>query len=207
MGFGYVFLGCLFFCNLTYHNYTDVFAVALMLLGLSTLAPYAKGFKNAFRIGIPTLALAFLTFSLEIIRLLSFFTIPTPITSALAIASILFKALFFFCFFMGVEEVAKETDIPKLYAHALRSRFLTPVYAVMGLVLELSVFTTQTVFLKWFLLGYLVFGLIYVILNAKTIYECYILICYEGDENMDAPKEPLFRGKRKKSNDEEDDEA
>ena len=188
MGFGYVFIGCLLFCNVTYHNYTDIFAIALILLGLQTLAPYAKGFQNAFRIGIPTTAVALLSFLFALFGLLNLFPLPTAVTSALAVIGILLRAAFLFFFFMGVEEVAKETDIPKLRAHALRSRFLTPVYATMGLLLELSVFTVQTVFLKWFLLGYLVFGVIYAFLNAKTVYECYILICYEGDENMDTPK-------------------
>jgi hypothetical protein len=80
------------------------------------------------------------------------------------------------------------------------------VYAVMGLILELNVFRVQTVSLKYFLLAYLIFGLIYVILNAKTVYECYILICYEGDENMESAK-PTFFEKRKQqaAKDEEDD--
>ena len=107
---------------------------------------------------------------------------------------------------MGVEEVATETDIPKIKAHALRSRFLTPVYAAMGLTLDAGIFPVQTVFLKWFLLGYLVFGLIYTILNAKTVFECYMMICYEGDENMDAPKSSLFGGRKKKSTTEDEED-
>lgn len=207
MGFGYVFFGCLFFCNLTYRNFTDVFAVALILLGLATLAPYARGFKNAFRVGLPTLGFAFLSFAVEILLLLKLFPLPTLLISALAVVNILAKALLLWLFFAGVEEVAKETDIPKLRAHALRSRFLTPVYAAMGLIFEIDVFTAHSVFLKWFLLFYLLFGLIYVILNAKTAYECYILICYEGDENMDAPKQPLFGRGKKASKDKEDTDA
>lgn len=203
MGFGYVFIGCLLFCNGTYHNYTDVFAIACMLLGLMTLAPYARGFRNALRIGIPTVAFAFVSFLLAICGLLNLFTPPTAVTSALAIAGILCRSLFLWMFFLGVEEVAKETDIPKLRAHALRSRFLTPIYATMGLLLESNLFTVQTVFLKWFLLGYLIFFVIYALLNAKTVYECYMLICYEGDENMDAPK-PSRASKRKHREQKED---
>ena len=205
MGFGYVFLGCLFFCNLTYRNFTDVFAIALILFGLSTLAPYAKGFKNAFRIGIPTLAFAFFSFVLEILLLLDFFPVPVALLSALAIVNILCKASFLWLFFFGVEEIADETDLPKLKAHALRSRFLTPVYAMMGLILDMKVFQEQTVFLQYFLICYLLFGLIYVILNAKTVYECYILICYEGDENMESSK-PSFLERRKKKQEAEDEE-
>ena len=196
MGFGYVFLGCLFTCNITFNNYTDVFAVALMLLGLSTLAPYAKGFSLAFRAGMPLLAVSLVSFFLEIFGLLSIFHAPTVLISILAVAAIACKAVFFWTFFLGVEEIARGTELPKLRAHAMRSRFLTPIFAAMGLFLELDIFTTHTVFLKYFLLGYLLFGLIYALLNCKTVYECYILICYEGDETMDAPRRSLFGGKK-----------
>ena len=198
MGFGYVFLGCLFTCNITFNNYTDVFAVALMLLGLSTLAPYAKGFSLAFRAGMPLLAVSFVSFFLEIFALLGIFHAPTALVSVLAVAAIVCKGVFFWTFFLGVEEIAQGTELPKLRAHAMRSRFLTPIFSAMGLFLELNVFTSHTVFLKYFLLGYLLFGLIYALLNCKTVYECYILICYEGDENMDAPRPSLFGRKKKK---------
>lgn len=201
MGFGYVFLGCLFTFNITFNDYTDVFAVALMLLGLSTLVPYAKGFRLAFRAGLPLLAVSLVSFFLEIFGLIGLFHAPTALVSMLAAASIACKCVFFWSFFLGVEEISVETDIPKLRAHAMRSRFLTPIFGVMGLLLELGVFTAHTVFLKYYLLGYLLFGLIYAFLNAKTVYECYILICYEGDENMDAPKRSLFGGKKTKDGD------
>jgi len=65
MGFGYVFLGCLLTCNVTYHTYTDIFAVALMLLGLSTLAPYARGFSLSFKAGLPFLAVVAIVYMCE----------------------------------------------------------------------------------------------------------------------------------------------
>lgn len=205
MGFGYVFLGCLFTCNVTFNNYTDVFAVALMLLGLTTLAPYAKGFSLSLRAGMPLLAFSLVAFVLEMLDLLYLFTAPPALISVLSVASVACKCVFFWTFFMGAEEVAQQTDLPKLRAHAMRSRFLTPIFAVMGILLETNVFTTHTVFLQYYLLAYILFGLIYGILNCKTVYECYILICYEGDENMDAPRAPLF-GKRRKSNDDASDD-
>ena len=68
MGFGYVFLGCLLTCNVTYHTYTDIFAVALMLLGLSTLAPYARGFALSFKAGIPFLAVSGVSFFVSVFK-------------------------------------------------------------------------------------------------------------------------------------------
>lgn len=201
MGFGYVFLGCLFTCNVTFNNYTDVFAVALMLLGLTTLAPHAKGFSLSLRAGMPLFVISLVAFALEILDLLYLFTAPTALISVLSVASVACKCVFFWTFFMGVEEIAQQTDLPKLRAHAMRSRFLTPIFAVMGILLEANVFTTHTVFLQYYLLGYILFGLIYGLLNCKTVYECYILICYEGDESMDAPRPSLFGKKKSRGDD------
>lgn len=195
MGFGYVFLGCLLTCNVTYHTYTDIFAVALMLLGLSTLAPYARGFALSFKAGIPFLAVSGVSFFISVFNLIGLWEAPAVLVSALAILSLVCRFFFFWLFFMGVDEVATETDIPKLRAHALRSRFLTPVFCAAALFLELGLFTVHTVFLKYYLLGYLVFGVIYTLLNSKTVYECYMLICFEGDENMDSPPSRRARDK------------
>lgn len=196
MGFGYVFLGCLLTVNVTYHNFTDIFAVALMLLGLSTLAPYAKGFSLAFKTGLPLLGVSLVGFLLAVFSLFGFITFPVWLSPTLSAVGFVCKFFFFWLFFMGVDEVAKETDIPKLRAHAMRSRFLTPIFCFAGLLLEIGVFQTQTVFLKYYLLGYLLFGIIYALLNSKTVYECYMLICFEGDENMDAGASRFSFGKR-----------
>ena len=197
MGFGYVFLGCLLTCNVTYHTYTDVFAVALMLFGLSTLVPYARGFALSFKAGIPFLAVSAISFLLSIISLIGLWSAPTILVSMLTVLSLVCRFFFFWLFFMGVDEVARETDIPKLRAHALRSRFLTPIFVATALFLEIGLFTEHTVFLQYYLLGYIVFGVLYSLLNSKTVYECYMLICFEGDENMDQKPEKKRKGEKK----------
>ncbi len=189
-------MGCLLTVNVTYHNFTDVFAIALMLLGLSTLSPYARGFSLAFKAGTVLLGVSFIGFFFAIFDLLGVIAFPEWLSPTIASVGFLCKFFFFWLFFMGVDEVAKETDIPKLRAHAMRSRFLTPVFCLAGLLLEVGAFTTQTVFLKYYLLGYLLFGVIYALLNSKTVYECYMLICFEGDENMDAPPKKHRKDKK-----------
>ena len=174
--------------NVTYHNFTDVFAVALILFGLSNLALYARGFSLAFKAGLITLGVSFVGFFFAVFDLLQVISFPAWLSPSIAVCGYLCKFFLFWCFFMGVDELAKEMDIHKLRAHALRSRFLTPIFCLAGLLLEMGAFATQTVFLKYYLLGFIVFGVLYAILNSKTVFECYMLICYEGDENMDAPK-------------------
>ena len=206
MGFGILFLGSLFFCNIPYHNYTDIFAVAIMLYALTTLAPYARGFAMAIKAGLPLLFISFLGFILAILNLIGFLSFPTWLIPSVTSIGYVCKFFFLWLIFLGVDEVAKETDIQKIRAHALRSRFLTPIVCFAGILLEVGVFDTKTVFLKYYLLGFLLFGVIYAILNSKTIFECYMMICFEGDENMDAPPSRFRFGKNadnstKKGND------
>lgn len=183
MGFGYVFIGTLLFFNIPFHSYTDVFAVGMMLWGLSMLAPYAKGFSIALRAGMPYLAVSLIAFLLAILNLVGLFDLPA-LVSAVTAVGILCKLFFLWFFFVGVDEVATQTDILKLRRHALRARFLTPVFCLAGLLMELNVFSEHTVFLQYYILGYLLFGVLYAFFVSKTVYECYMMICYEGDEDM-----------------------
>lgn len=196
MGFGYVFIGTLLFFNIPYHSFTDVFAVAMMLWGLSMLAPYAKGFAIALRAGMPYLAVCLIAFLLAILDLVGLWSLPT-LVSLTAAVGIVCKLFFLWFFFVGVDEVARETDILKLRRHALRTRFLTPVFCFAGLLMELGIFAQHTEFLKYYLLGYLLFGVIYAFFVSKTVYECYMMICYEGDEDMGVSL-PTPKGRNKK---------
>lgn len=208
MGFGYLFVGFLLTFNIPYAEYSDFFATALMLWGLSTLAPYAKGFRVAFRTGFALGALHLIRLFLGIFDLLALFTVPAPIVSSVATASLLVRAVFYWFLFAGIDEVARETELPKLREHALRSRFLTPVFFTAGLLLEVGVFSHMSAFLGYYLLGYILFGIIFAFFNAKTAYECYILICFEGDENMDRkPSRFGFINRFRKWSDEQDEKT
>ena len=210
MGFGYLFIGFLLTFNIPYAEYSDFFATALMLWGLFTLSPYAKGFRIAFRTGFVLCALHFIRLIFGLLKLLALFTVPAPIVSGVAAASLLARAVFYWFLFVGIDEVARETDLPKLREHALRSRFLTPVFFTVGLMLEVGVFTHMTTFLGYYLLGYILFGILFAFFNAKTVYECYILICFEGDENMDRDRKPSrfgFVNRFRKWSDEQDEKT
>ena len=192
MGFGYLFVGYLFFFNFTYyHVYSDIFGILLMLLGLSMLQKYAKGFKTAFYTGIPLAALALLSFVSKILELFHIVTLSVEVLAVLAVGTLLFKAIFLWFVFTGVAEISKETRIPVLQVRAWRNRLLTIPFYALGILLETNAFATVSVFLKWFVLFYMLFGLLYAFFNAKTLFESYVWICLEGDENMER-KESRF---------------
>lgn len=185
MGFGFLFVGYLLTFNVAYSEFTDVFALALMLLGLSTLANYAKGFRRAFFFGIPAVVFHLVLFGERIGVLLGFFTEVLAFTTYTAPISALFKAILVFFILEGVSQIAAETDIPVLRMRALRNRIFTVIYLLFEIAMTTTgIFGKVSVFLMWLSLIYFLYCLVYTFLNAKLFFECYVWICLEGDEDM-----------------------
>ncbi len=193
MGFGYLFAGYLFFFNFLpfYHIYTDIFGILLMMLGLSTLKQYANGFKNAFFAAFPLTVIALTSFVGRLGGLLSLFSFPNELTIVLATLTHITKGIFLWFTLSGIAEISTETSIPVLKLKALRNRIFTLVFYVCGTMLETNLFTHISVFLRYFTLFYMLFGLIYTFLNTKIFFESYIWICLEGEESMER-KESRF---------------
>lgn len=186
MGFGYLFLGYLFFFNVAYASFTDIFGVLIMLLGLSTLKQYARGFHTAFSVGIALLPVSLFCFADGVLGLLSLSFIPTELSVFFALISHVLKAVLLWAALSGVASLSKETDIPVLLARALRNRLLVPVFYLLAVLTE-----TPAVFgrlFPYFAAARMLFGLIFTFLCAKCFFECYIWICLEGDESMEEKK-------------------
>ena len=183
MGFGYLFVGYLFFFNVAYAGLTDVIGVLLMLIGLSTLSKYAKGFRSALSVAIPLLVISLFSFSVAVCDLLSLSFIPDELSVFATILSHVLKCATLWLVLTGVREISHETGIPVLEARALRNRLLTPIYYLLAILTESSsVFGAA---FPYFAAARMLFGLILTFLCAKCFFECYIWICLEGDENME----------------------
>lgn len=193
MGFGYLFIGYLFSFNFLpfYHVYTDVFGALFMMLGLSSLQAYAKSFKTAFYVSFPLALVGLISFTGRLGGLLSLFSYTAEVATVLATATHIIKGIFLWFVLSGIAEISAQTEIPVLRLKALRNRIFTLVFYVCGVLLETNIFSHVSVFLRYFMLFYMLFGIIYTFLNAKIFFESYIWICLEGDENMER-KESRF---------------
>ncbi len=186
MGFGFLFVGYLLTFNFVgYNAYSDVFATALMLLGLSTLSAYGKSFRRAFFTGLPLLAIHIATFALAILGLLDLVTPTAALSLWLSVMGLLLRGLFIGLTLKGVADISRETDIPVLRLRALRNLILYLPFVVLGVLLETNAFASLTGFLRVLLMFYMLYGLLVTFLNAKTFYEAYIWICLEGEESME----------------------
>lgn len=186
MGFGFLFVGYLLTFNfIGYNQYTDLFAVLLMLLGLSKLCRYAPAFRTALYVGIPTAILAAVTFGVRLGILLHLLTIPPIVASFFAVGMSLLWFVFLWFVLTGVKQISTETEIPVLTAQAMRQRVMILLFFALRLVLESNLIKVQNMFSYALTVIYLIFGLITVFLNAKLFYGCYIWICLEGEESME----------------------
>lgn len=186
MGFGYLFVGYLFTFNfISYSAYTDVFAFLLMLIGLSTLSRYARGFRIGFFAGLPLALLSLVMFGERILFLLGFVSYSSLFVSVTAVWAWIFKAVFLWFVLGGVAEIAAETELPLLRLKALRNRAFFLLPAALGILLETNLFKNVGILVWMFTVLYMLSGLCFTFLNAKLFYECYAFICLEGDENME----------------------
>ena len=186
MGFGFLFVGYLLTFNfIGYNGYTDVFSTLLMLLGLSTLSAYGKSFRAAFYAGLPLALLHAGGFVVALGTLVGLFAPSAEFTTWLSVASLAAKAVFLFFVLTGVADISRETDIPVLRLRALRNRFFTIVFLALGILLETNLFPVQSKLLAIVAMLYMLLGLLVTFLNAKCLYEAYIWICLEGEEQME----------------------
>lgn len=189
MGFGYLFIGYLFTFNfISYSAYTDIFAMLFMLLGLSSLARYASGFRYGLWAGVPLGLLSLVLFGEKIGSLLGFFPYSALFNSLTSVWSWILKAVFIWLVMEGVAQIAQQTELPNLRLKALRNRLLFLLPATLGVLLETNIFPTLNNALWVLTMLYMLSGLFCVFLNAKLFFECYIMICLEGDEDM--PRAP-----------------
>ena len=185
MGFGYLFTGYLFLFNFTYyHVYTDIFAALLMMLGLATLRKYAKSFRAAFYAAFPLAAVGLISLFHKLSELFGASLLGKEWGLVLSVAALAVKAVLIWFSLSGVAELAKETEIPVLRLRALRNRAFTLLFYPLGILLETNLFASHPKLLWILSVFYMLFGLLYTFLNAKTFFESYIWICLEGDEDM-----------------------
>ena len=186
MGFGFLFVGYLLTFNfIGYNAYSDVFATALMLLGLSTLSAYGRDFKRALFVGLPLLLLHIASFACALGGLLDLFAPTGELLTWLSATGLAFKGLFICLALSGVAQISRETDIPVLRLRALRNLILFVPFILLGILLETNIFASLTNLLRILLMFYMLYGLLVTFLNAKTFYEAYIWICLEGEESME----------------------
>ena len=193
MGFGILLLGYPLILSVTLHSMGFCFEILgylIMFRALSVLSEYGKYFRYAKYAVSALIPLG--AFSL-ILQSFSWFGAPElydTVSSAVSVPYSILLAVGLLVFHMllllAVKTIAREVDLPKLVTEASRNMIVTWLYfgaAVISCFLNVPAVTDVLPYYK--LLGYVsLFGVIWILLNAKMIFVCYMRICLPGDEDM-----------------------
>ncbi len=183
MGFGTLFLGYLILVNnIAFTGFTKIIAYLIMLLALLKLRPYNAPLKSAFISLIPLSLMGLVLLYLQATELLSLPVSPDAVTYSSVIASVL-ELVFSFYLLKGLQALAKETGIYVLEVRAFRNRLFTVLYYLLFIVGQIP-WEGNAVFFAYYSIVILLFGFAVMLLNAKLIYNCYMWICLEGEEDM-----------------------
>ena len=186
MGFGYLFIGYIIGFNFVYNGFTDIISFLFILYALLLLSRHNKHFKSSLLAIIPLCIAGLCFFVFELVTMLDIVPISNKelIISYYAVLSAVLKLIYTSLLLKGIETLAFELDIPSLRIKAFRNRLFTYLYYALNICTQLNN-DTLAEFTRYALLPVMLFGIVYLILNAILFYSCYMWICLEGEEDMD----------------------
>ena len=208
MGFGTLFIGYFLLLNLTYYGFTDLISAAVMLLGLYKLSKVNKHFFAATITAVVFLLFSFGEFGIAAYEiffkqldkpaLVSFMSIMRSVTVGTLTVFML----------KGIEDVAKEVDLPVLKVKASRSLVITAVTYTAWIILEAPLASMENYALAVLSLLTILATIALLIVNLTIIYSAYMHICMPGDEQLkDKPSKFAFVNEYRARKAERDQEA
>lgn len=172
------------YVNIGIDIFPDILGYILMFLALKKLSPYSVGFKNAKYMSIFMMFLGGVTFALPLAAL---FGKGLGIISSAISYCMFIRDMAVFVFnifvFVGIRELAKDVELPKTARYATAAMVLSALYFVPRVSIFIVSFTeAQMGFVALF---YSIFWYISLLFNLFLSFNCYVHICYEGEEDPD----------------------
>lgn len=191
MGFGILFVGYLLGLNILakqgiFWGLSSLF----MLYALTKLYVYNDNFKKTFRVAIPMTVFAVVFAVLEVLDMLGKNT-GTAITYFNTVRPI-FSAVFTYFLLCAVRDIAKETECVNIFQRAYVQRFFLFIVYIPYILLNFKYDVPSgvpTVIMNVLYLVFSVFAIVYIAVNAKLLFSCYMWICLPEDIDMPAKKE------------------
>ncbi len=188
MGFGYLFIGSLIFCNPLYASYTFPISAFFMLCGLWMLSRYNRGFKMARTTLLIWLIPAVLSLVCDLLSSLGVdVAILNSLSTPAKVAGYGLEMLFMLFTLTGIQMIAVETSLPKIIKRAKLWRVVSVVYYTL-IFLSVSAFGS-TEHGKLLVPILFISGLVFKVAVTALVWSCYMWICLEGDEDM--PIKPM----------------
>lgn len=193
MGWGILFAGYVFLLSIPMHAVgvcAELVGYILMFRALSLLGVYEKHFLRA-RL-VCCLLMPFGAYALfeQCMRWLGFDavaafcadTLTLPVSIALAVLLLIFH----YFLLNGVRRLAVEVSLPDIVRQAVRNQVIAVLYFVLTIALSFMNVPVITEKISYASLAGIVsmFGIVWIILNAKMFFNCYMWICMPDDLDM-----------------------
>ena len=191
MGFGLLFIGYFLFLNVTYHSFTDLIAGLITVMAFYKLSTVNKYFKMNI---VPSIMFSVFGAFQLFAEFADMFGIGmSDITGYIAAPRFLLIGILSVVMLLGIEDVAKEVDVPETKHHVKIAKPLTyvifPVCAILEFPaiqniipagLPITVTATVTLIGEFFIIIY----------NLVTVYSAYMRICMPEDIDNDVTDKP-----------------
>lgn len=198
MGFGFLFYGFLMMIELgiaTSADYAlsiDVFpdlaGYLFMLTAAYRLELYAKGFARFKKWLLPLVAVGAMIYAVSMLSLFDLYpAVLETLLHGLQYATIILQPIAFFCLFGGIMALAFEVGLPDIASRAKLLAVIGSAYYAAQLLfmladdLSLFAFGSYAGFLRYVLM---IVWLVFVIMAEWLVFQCYMYICYEGEERI-----------------------
>lgn len=191
MGFGLLFIGYMFTLDYSLQKVVfdllpDVLGYLIMFSAMCKLAPYNKGFGYAKVLLLPLIALGGVTAAFEVAGVIGYTpgSIIVDIVKTCSMLSKFFMFAYTVALTMGIRDIARETDLPKVVFRAIRNMAMSSLYYVAYIAFDfMPISGAKAQMVNAIIYS---FGVIVILLNLLLIFSCYMRICLEGDEDMPA---------------------
>lgn len=205
MGFGWMYIGVLFLEGVAF--FPDVIGYLLILLGVKNASKHCEFFKNTEKmcyVGIVVSLFKLFYKLMDRMNIGLFGEIGGIVFGALYIA---FTIAFYIVLFSAVSKIADFTGLPKLKSTALADMLLVTLFLSVSEILNLLISFSVSAIESYSSLvagTALLLSLLSTLLSAILVFQCYMRICLEGDEDMEKRKNNIkspfdFYEKGKKS--------
>ncbi len=185
MGFGILLLGYMLSFSL-YPGYTDFIAYTVIFYAMLKLSDYNRAFRAAKLLSFAVAVFGMAGLMLTAGEFIGFVDESNAYIDLYDHASEALKAVFHLPLLLGIYKISRDTDLPKYSSTAVWCIVLDILYAI---IYVLSFTEARLLPYRMFMRGMLM------IVVAVLIFNCFRMICNEGDE-----KTPWYtiRSKKKK---------
>ncbi|MCQ2770172.1 MAG: hypothetical protein MJ236_00025 [Clostridia bacterium] len=189
MGFGWMFLGTIFFwtAKIEYFDLLpDFLGYLLIIHGIEVALRHCNNFKNAriaSYVGCGTSAVVLLMQAIQLIDYDD--VIPDTILSIINAVNVAVRVAFIIILLLAIHALSKEIKATRTSKRSLQALFVVPLFVLFNVALEAIAYLGLIEDTEKIIAGALLCEIVYVAMTFVTVFSSYMWICLEGDEKME----------------------